>query len=679
MRIIRHRDRYDLTCLPDAECNPFDLMQATGLTMAILKAEAATPPAHTSADTIDPRTLFNRLTIELGLKVTLTKTGRLSVKPKKLVTPEIAALIIANQAGLEAVLREEHGVTVREAGDTRPGFDVGEEDLKKAAADIWALIREVNEPTLFRHAGPARLEHDDEGQLVITPVDIPRLRHWLTQRVWFFEGTPFGPRAALPSGVLLAEITATPDPTLPVVTRVVRCPIFAPDGTLHEREGYDARTRAWLDLPVDFHLERVSSAPIAEEIAEARALILEPLCDFPFVGEADRAHAVAFVLTVLARDLIDGPTPLTLYTKPAPGTGATLCAKAAVLIPTGFSDPPVMTQAEDDAEWGKKILACLDGGPAVVLIDNLRGTIDSAALSAVLTTVMYKGRRLGRTEMVHVPNRAAWAATANNAMLSTELVRRSVRVKFDAGVEQPWRQERTFRHPDLLPWIRAHRADLVHAGLTLIAGWIKAGRPPGDATKPTFEDWSRVIGGVLSFAGIKGFLGNEDEMYEEQDVETDDVKRFLSAWWAAYGDTPKMPTELLTTATAPTVALPLGGKDEVGRAISLGMWLRKHRGRPYDLPPIGTVMITRKKSDSITAMWQLERREPAKRETWETSGDFHYSSRAGNVDLDGGRSETRNGGNGDGESLLKSPKSPAQREPGEDDPTTLGVDRKAGF
>lgn len=582
----------------------------------------------------DVRSLYTHLVHGLGLRVTLTRAGRVSIKPKKRVTTEITRLLIAHQAELEAMLREEHAVPAREAGDVRPECDADVEDLKLAARDVWGIIHAVNEPTLFRRGGLAWLEPDDDKtRLIVKQVDTARLRHWLTQRVRFVKRTPFGPAPTTPAGVLLGEILATPDPPVPVITRVISCPVFAADGTLHERPGYDARTRCWLELPPGFTLLRVSASPNAEERARARELLFEPFADFPFVSDADRAHVVAVILTIFARELFSGPSPLCVFTKPAPGTGATLAAKIAILIALG-AEPPVITQAHEEPEWRKRITSLLLRGPAAILVDNLRGMIDSAALSAVLTTIEWQDRTLGKNEDVILPNRAAWLATANNAILSTELARRSVRVKFDAQSEKPWRDEREFRHPELAEWVRANRADLVHAGLTLIAAWIDAGRPAGAKTLASYESWAKTIGGILAVAEIAGFLGNLDELYEEQDVETDDVKRFLSAWWAGHGDAPMTTSELAAIATHPSVALPIGGKDDSGRAVSLGHWLKRYRGRPYDLDAAGTVVVTKQADSRSGQLWKLAKPMP-KRTGVAGVADFLPTSCAGNMDLNG--------------------------------------------
>jgi hypothetical protein len=96
------------------------------------------------------------------------------------------------------------------------------------------------------------------------------------------------------------------------------------------------------------------------------------------------------------------------------------------------------------------------------------------------------------------------AATGNNPEFSNEMARRLVRIRLDPHTDRPW-QRSDFRHPDLMSWVRANRARLVAACLTLCQAWIAAGRPRGGRSIGSFENWAHVLGGVLEVAGIPGF------------------------------------------------------------------------------------------------------------------------------------------------------------------------------
>ena len=278
------------------------------------------------------------------------------------------------------------------------------------------------------------------------------------------------------------------------------------------QEGYHPETGLFLDLRDLPHLHTDLSLEVA------RALLLEELFgDFPFVACSSRAHAVALLFQRFIRRLIGGPTPLFLLHAPARGTGKGLLGEVISLITTG-QPAPVMGLTTDESETEKRITALLLSGAQTILLDNVTA-LKSPTLAAVLTAQHWQGRVLGKTQMVTVPNQATWMATGNNVELSDEMVRRSISIRLDAGIERP--EARTdFRHPNLPEWVRRHRSELVSACLSIINAWIQAGQPSGTRTLGRYESWSSVMGGLVEFSGIEGFLDDQELLYQQHDRTT---------------------------------------------------------------------------------------------------------------------------------------------------------------
>src|SRR5262249_3942380 len=163
-----------------------------------------------------------------------------------------------------------------------------------------------------------------------------------------------------------------------------------------------------------------------EDVNEAKHwLLVELLGDFPFEDDASRAHAVAPILTLFARAMIDGPTPLHLIDAPTEGTGKTLLASVISIVGTG-RDVEAIAEADSDAEWRKRIAAVLAEGPVIVLLDNLSRVLDCGALASALTSRVWKDRILGVSKTARVPNTCIWMASGNNTRLSRELIRRTL-------------------------------------------------------------------------------------------------------------------------------------------------------------------------------------------------------------------------------------------------------------
>ena len=158
--------------------------------------------------------------------------------------------------------------------------------------------------------------------------------------------------------------------------------------------------------------------------------------DFPFKAESDGAAAIAVILTLLARHLIHGPVPLMAIRAPTPATGKTLLADVIGIMGTGRV-PPVMTMTFESEELRKRVTSLAVEGAALILLDNVSGTLGSDTLAAALTATDWEDRILGTNTVVRVPLRVVWMVTGNNLGFRRTLGRRVIPIDLDAGVEQP--------------------------------------------------------------------------------------------------------------------------------------------------------------------------------------------------------------------------------------------------
>ena len=254
-------------------------------------------------------------------------------------------------------------------------------DLARLTNRSWSLLFASNAPPwLYRcGGGPSWVERDNDGRPVPRPMTEDRLRHVLAQLVNWRKRAPNGDLVpAYPPPVLLKNLLATPDPALPVLAGIVTAPVFGSDGTLITEPGYHPATRLLYEPAQSFTLPPVPEQPTPQQIAAARSLLLDDLLgEFPFVGEAERAHALALLLLPFVRPMISGPTPLHMVEKPAPGTGATLMVDAISIVATGTS-ASVMVEGRDEDEWRKRLTAKLREIPSILLIDNLRRQLDAS-------------------------------------------------------------------------------------------------------------------------------------------------------------------------------------------------------------------------------------------------------------------------------------------------------------
>jgi len=464
-----------------------------------------------------------------------------------------------------------------------PGLRADEGDLARAVDRAWGLLLAANRsPWLFRAAGlPTWIVPDDEGRPFAAAVTEERLRHMLARlAVWRRLNRNGDLMPAPPPTSMIKSLLATPDPGLPVLAGIVTTPVFGRGGSLLTEPGFHPDARLLYHAPPGFRMPSVPERPTPNPVAEARTLLLDDLLgEFPFTSTAERAHAVALLLLGFVRAMVDGPTPLHLIEKPSPGTGATLMVDAISTILTG-TGTLVMTESRDNEEWRKRITAKLRQIPSIVLIDNLRGKLDSSALAAALTAPFWEDRILGVSETTRLPIRCLWIATGNNPEFSNEMARRIVRIRLDAHVDRPWQRD-GFRHPDLMCWVRANRPRLVAACLTLCRAWIAAGRPRGRRSIGSYEAWSQTLGGILEVAGIEGFLENLDDMMAASDSEGAMWRGFVAAWWDRYGTAEVGTNDLYDLAVACEPPLPLGSGSDRSQRTRLGKLLGRMRDRVF--------------------------------------------------------------------------------------------------
>jgi hypothetical protein len=464
-----------------------------------------------------------------------------------------------------------------------PSLSSIEGNLRHSTRRAWSLLIASNRsPWIFRLGGqPTWVVPDDEGRPAAATIDIERMRHMLANLADWRK--PLGKGESIPTpppSNVIKSLLATPDPALPILAGIVTAPVFGRNGSLLTEPGYHPDARLLYHQPPGFSLPPIPVKPSAEEIAAARSLLLDELLgDFPFTGEAERAHALCLLLLGFVRPMIEGPTPLHMIEKPTPGTGATLMVDAIATVLTG-SSASVMTEGRDDDEWRKRLTAKLRQLPVLLLIDNLRQELDSAALAAALTAPAWEDRILGVSDIIRLPVRCTWVATGNNPAVSHEIARRLVRIRLDARSDQPWRRE-GFRHPDLMIWVRANRARLVAACLTLCQAWASAGRPPAARSLGSFETWSQTLGGILHVAGVPGFLGNLDEVMEASDSEGGSWRAFIQLWWDRFGSAEVSASDLIGFARDAEASLPISAKNDHGLKVALGAAFTKLRDRAF--------------------------------------------------------------------------------------------------
>ncbi len=129
--------------------------------------------------------------------------------------------------------------------------------------------------------------------------------------------------------------------------------------------------------------------------------------------------------------------------------------------------------------------------------------------------------------------------------------------------------------------MRANRATLVAACLTLCQAWDSAGTPPAARNLGSFETWSQTLGGILHVAGVAGFLGYLDEVMEGSDSEGGTWRAFIQLWWDRFGGAEVTVSDLIGFVRDAEASLPISAKNDHGPKVALGAAFTKLRDRAF--------------------------------------------------------------------------------------------------
>lgn len=496
---------------------------------------------------------------------------------------------------------------------------VNEWDFSRMCAHAYRAIHDRNQdsPCVFHYMeGLYVIREDSEGHARMKMLDRDGFAHHINTVAAFAKvvGEDGETRGVSAPEDVVRHLFAADYGTYPELRGLVTTPIFTAAGGLLTTPGYDWDSRLFYRPDMSLSVPNISKAPTDDEVFRAKQLLIEEiLADFPLAGltrpeivdkalNGDGVPAVTNMMGLMMlpfmRELIDGPTPGHLLTKPAPGTGASLLTDVFSIIATGRETPALAMPTSKD-EMSKTLTSVLANGQNVVFFDNINHSVDSGELASAMTAPTYQARILGKTQTVEVAVRTTWVFTGNNVSLSSELVRRLTMIDLDAQVANP--ELRTgFRHKDIRGWAKDNRGELVWACLTLIQNWVAQGMPAEtDVALASYENWSACVGGVLKTAGLGGFLNNRAALKEKaSDEDNDSISFLLEAWWGEVGsreiylrgDGAGSGHEqgLIELAVDKEVSLPIrrertGDGEMSYNVANFGKWLGMYKGRVYKL------------------------------------------------------------------------------------------------
>lgn len=370
-------------------------------------------------------------------------------------------------------------VLVSKSGDLCTA--AGDGTLIDLTVDAFAtLIRSHCVPGRLKKPKNSEAEEDEEAEAVF--VEEPKL----------------------PRDLLRAYMETQTWEDIPRVKQTARAPIVRPDFTIRWEPGWDEETACWV----------TKGLPKDTTLVDSGFDIRRIFSSFPFVDRRLVADALSAAFTPLLSTAIESPLPSLIVSARKPGSGKTELAKFCSIAGNGGK---TFTTWKGANELEKMIGTYVAEDSRVVIFDNIKNDIDSTAMESVITTRGVSFRKMYSHSSTSLRSNTSWFMTANGAIVSPDMVRRSIVIMLD--------KENT---PGLIEWngtiprtVELMEAQIVTLMCSMIEAWRDAGCVHGSVSFSNFEEWSAIVSGILETAGIGGMWEAREDVVADA-IQTDD-------------------------------------------------------------------------------------------------------------------------------------------------------------
>jgi hypothetical protein len=216
----------------------------------------------------------------------------------------------------------------------------------------------------------------------------------------------------------------------------------------------------------------------------------------------------AALMTPLMPMLVEDGHPGVMGWANKHGVGKTLTCQCLAVLKDG--EPAGVTAiGKESREVENQIASEMNDGRTVIFLDNQKGTLNVPVLEANMTAKMTAIRGFNIQKKVRRPNDLLWLITTNDAVPSDDLLSRCIHIRLHYEGET---DSRAFAMSDgeLLNYVRDNRAGILAELSGMVTRWLDAGRPVAPAPS-RFTVFGHVVGSVLTYNGLPGFLSNTRE------------------------------------------------------------------------------------------------------------------------------------------------------------------------
>jgi hypothetical protein len=228
----------------------------------------------------------------------------------------------------------------------------------------------------------------------------------------------------------------------------------------------------------------------------AQQAIADLLYDFDFASAADASRAVASLISPALKmgGLINDDYPLDLAEADQSQSGKTFRQRLAVAVFNGEAE--TITQNKGGVgSMDEAVAAALIRGRPFIVIDNVRGRVDSELLESALRGHGAVTCRTLRQRLTVNCRPFLWYLSTNGAQLTRDLANRSIVTRIRKRPDD--HTFRSFPEGDLLAHVQANQPFFQGAVFAIVREWVRQGKPRTNESRHDFRTWVQSMDWIV--------------------------------------------------------------------------------------------------------------------------------------------------------------------------------------
>lgn len=218
-------------------------------------------------------------------------------------------------------------------------------------------------------------------------------------------------------------------------------------------------------------------------------------------------------------------------------SGKTLLIRLAVVPLMGKAI--IQAFPRDEGDLRQVLNGAALGAKSYLILDDIRGHLISETLNGFLTASWWGDRLMHSQRQFEAMRQAVVFLSGHEFTLSPDLAGRFLECRLHV------QEADSLKHRVKRPIDEAYiaqdyvRSEICSALHMLIALWDLAGRPKGSTLRPGFEEWCRVYGGIVEFAGFGDPCASRADD-EGTDPEYEDMVALVKALLGTFDEGDKL-------------------------------------------------------------------------------------------------------------------------------------------